>query len=99
MEGLPHRHGNLEYVRGAEPSQWPAAVQYYTHVGLYGYRADVLQQLGKLPQSQLELAESLEQLRWLQNGYRIKMAVTTDATIGIDTPADLEAAEKYLASL
>ena len=99
MDAMYFSRSVIPYVRGAEPSQWPAAVQYYTHVGLYGYRADVLQQLGQLPQSQLELAESLEQLRWLQNGYRIKMAVTTDATIGIDTPADLEAAEKYLASL
>lgn len=89
----------IPYVRGARNDEWPDKTAYYTHVGLYGYRADILKKLGELPQSELELAESLEQLRWLQNGYRIKMALTDDPTIGIDTPADLEAAEKYLASL
>ncbi|MDE5684743.1 MAG: 3-deoxy-manno-octulosonate cytidylyltransferase [Muribaculaceae bacterium] len=89
----------VPFVRGCEESQWPEKAAYYTHVGLYGYRADVLKELGNLPQSSLEIAESLEQLRWLQNGYRIKMALTDEATIGIDTPADLEAAEKYLSTL
>lgn len=89
----------IPFVRGFGHEEWSQKTQYYTHVGLYGYRADVLKKLGDLPQSSLELAESLEQLRWLQNGYRIKMALTDEPTIGIDTPADLEAAEKYLAAL
>lgn len=89
----------IPFVRGCEESQWPGKATYYTHVGLYGYRADVLKELGALSQSSLEIAESLEQLRWLQNGYKIKMALTDEPTIGIDTPADLEAAEKYLAAL
>jgi len=89
----------IPYVRGCEDTDWPDKAKYYTHVGLYGYRACVLDKLGELAQSELELAESLEQLRWLQNGFKIKMALTDEPTIGIDTPADLEAAEKYLASL
>lgn len=99
LDALYFSRSVIPCVRGCKPEEWPAKVQYYTHVGLYGYRADVLEKLGKLPQSELEKAESLEQLRWLQNGFRIRMAITDEPTIGIDTPADLEAAEKYLASL
>lgn len=69
---------------------------YYKHIGLYAYRADVLKQITALPQSALELAESLEQLRWLENGYRIKVGITDVETIGIDTPADLRHAEEFL---
>ena len=65
---------------------------------MYAYRADVLAQIVTLPQSSLELAESLEQLRWLQAGYKIRVGVTDIETIGIDTPADLEAAIKLLNS-
>ncbi len=66
------------------------------HIGLYAYRREVLTQITKLPQSPLELAESLEQLRWLQNGYRIKVGLTNVETVGIDTPEDLQRAETYL---
>ena len=69
---------------------------YYTHVGVYAFRAPVLAEVVKLRRTLLEIAESLEQLRWLQNGYRIKTAITECPTIGIDTPADLEAAERYI---
>ena len=86
----------IPYVRGHEREQWPALTQYYTHVGMYAYRAHVLAQITRLPQSPLELAESLEQLRWLENGYTIKAGITTTATIGIDTPEDLQRAEEYL---
>ena len=89
----------IPYVRGKEKAEWPASVQFYTHVGLYGYRADVLDRLSQLPQTPLELAESLEQLRWLQSGYGIRMALTTEPTIGIDTPADLAAALEYLKTI
>ena len=61
---------------------------------MYAYRGEVLQELTSLPQSSLEIAESLEQLRWIENGYRIKVALTTQPTVGIDTPEDLEAAKK-----
>ena len=70
--------------------------QYYTHLGMYAYRARVLQAITALPQSSLELAESLEQLRWIENGYRIKVGVSDIETIGIDTPQDLARAEEHL---
>ena len=89
----------IPYVRGAERDVWSEKTVYYTHIGMYAYRATVLAELVDLPQSSLELAESLEQLRWLQAGYKIRAGITDIATIGIDTPADLEAAIRYLQSL
>lgn len=89
----------IPYVRGLDQEQWPSATTYYTHVGIYAYRADVLGKIVTLTQSPLELAESLEQLRWLQAGYSIATAVTSSPTIGIDTPADLDAAIDYLKSI
>jgi 3-deoxy-manno-octulosonate cytidylyltransferase (CMP-KDO synthetase) len=88
----------IPFVRGHEREQWPTLTQYYTHVGMYAYRANVLAEITRLPQSPLELAESLEQLRWLENGYTIKAGITTTATIGIDTPEDLARANELLAS-
>lgn len=64
--------------------------QYFKHIGLYGFDANILQELVKLPPSPLELAESLEQLRWLENGYSIKVCETTYESIGIDSPEDLK---------
>jgi len=69
--------------------------KYYHHIGIYAYRADVLNQITKLPQSPLEIKERLEQLRWLENGYRIFVGVTDTQTIGIDTPEDLEKAIEF----
>ena len=66
------------------------------HLGIYAYRREVLKEITQLPQSSLELAESLEQLRWLQNGYRIKVGLTDIETVGIDTPEDLDRAERFL---
>lgn len=86
----------IPYVRGAEKDEWAASHPFLTHVGLYAFRADVLKAVTALPQSPLELSESLEQLRWLQGGYRIKVAVTELPNIGIDTPADLAAAEQMI---
>lgn len=91
-EALYFSRSVIPYLRGVEPAEWLARHTYYKHIGMYGYRADVLGQITCLPQSSLELAESLEQLRWLQNGYTIKVGITTQETIGIDTPADLEKA-------
>ena len=86
----------IPYVRGKVWTEWLESAVFHTHVGIYAYRADVLYRLTKLPQSSLEKAESLEQLRWLQNGYKIKVGITDTPTIGIDTPDDLEHAQKYL---
>lgn len=88
----------IPYIRGEEKSNWINKFNYLKHIGLYAYRANVLREITKLPQSSLELAESLEQLRWLQNGYRIKVGITNIETIGIDTPEDLEKAEKFINS-
>lgn len=89
----------IPYVRGVEPESWAERFPFLMHVGMYAYRASALAEITKLEQSQLEKAESLEQLRWLQNGYKIKVGLTDKATIGIDTPQDLERAVKYLQTL
>lgn len=68
---------------------------HYRHIGIYAYRADVLEKITKLPQSPLEIEERLEQLRWLENGYRIRVGVTDTKTIGIDTPEDLQQAIEW----
>ncbi|MDE5876296.1 MAG: 3-deoxy-manno-octulosonate cytidylyltransferase [Muribaculaceae bacterium] len=86
----------IPYVRNTDWQQWLKTTDFKMHVGVYAYRPSVLRAISELPQSELEKAESLEQLRWLENGYRIKVAETSTPTIGIDTPADLEEAEKYL---
>ncbi len=80
----------LPYLRGHEPQEWLKHFTYFKHIGIYGYRADVLQQVTKLAVSSLEKAESLEQLRWIENGYRIKVAETELETHAIDVPEDLE---------
>ena len=69
--------------------------KYYRHIGIYAFRADVLAQITQLEQSPLEIAERLEQLRWLENGYRIRIGVTEIPTIGIDTPEDLQRAIEW----
>jgi 3-deoxy-manno-octulosonate cytidylyltransferase (CMP-KDO synthetase) len=89
----------IPYVRGVEWKEWLDRYTFHTHVGIYAYRCDVLAEVTALKRSPLEIAESLEQLRWLENGYTIRTAVTDAPTIGIDTPADLEAAEEYLRTL
>ena len=89
----------IPFVRNAEKKDWPSETGFYMHVGMYAYKAAVLAEITKLPQSSLEIAESLEQLRWLQNGYKIKTGLTDKPTIGIDTPTDLEKAIRYLSEI
>ena len=96
MNAIYFSRSVIPYLRNVPQEQWPSAHEYYTHVGMYAYRAGVLDAITRLPQSSLELAESLEQLRWLQNGYNIKVGITDCRTIGIDTPRDLENAIKLL---
>ena len=88
----------IPYLRGVDCQEWPNKHQYYAHIGLYAYRAKVLEQITRLPQSPLELAESLEQLRWLENGFTIRVGESQVQTIGIDTPDDLARAEAFLKS-
>jgi 3-deoxy-D-manno-octulosonate cytidylyltransferase len=88
----------IPFVRGKEHEEWLSHFPYLKHIGLYAYRTEVLREVSKLPQSTLELAESLEQLRWLQNGYKIKVGLTDVETIGIDTPEDLQRAEEKMSN-
>jgi 3-deoxy-manno-octulosonate cytidylyltransferase (CMP-KDO synthetase) len=96
MNALYFSRSIIPYQRNADKQDWLAGHTYYKHIGLYAYRAEVLKEITSLPQSSLELAESLEQLRWLENGYTIKVGVTQVETIGIDTSEDLERAEEFL---
>ena len=86
----------IPYVRGKEQAEWINNFCFLKHLGIYAYRSEVLREITKLGQSPLEIAESLEQLRWLQNGYKIKVGLTDVETIGIDTPEDLTKAEIFL---
>ena len=88
----------IPYLRGVEPEQWLSSHTFYKHIGMYAFRSDVLGKITSLPQSTLELAESLEQLRWLENGYKIGVGISDVETVGIDTPEDLQRAEEFLAN-
>lgn len=79
----------IPFIRGEELEQWNSKHTFFKHIGIYGFRADVLQDITKLLPSKLEIAESLEQLRWLENGFKITMVETEIETFGIDTPEDI----------
>lgn len=99
MNALYFSRSIIPYVRKTDWKNWLKEHEFHTHVGIYGYKAEVLKKIVKLPMSDLEKAESLEQLRWLQNGYKIKVGLTEYSTIGIDTPEDLQKAEDMLSNL
>lgn len=86
----------IPYIRGKEQDCWINHFPYLKHLGIYAYRRETLYEITHLPSSSLELAESLEQLRWLENGYRIRVGITEVETVGIDTPEDLQRAEAFL---
>ena len=86
----------VPYIRDVHHTEWLEKHIFYKHIGMYGYRTDVLAKITKLEQSVLEKAESLEQLRWIENGYKIKVGFTDVETIGIDTPEDMEKALRLL---
>ena len=88
----------IPYIRGAQDNEWLSHFPFLKHLGLYAYRREVLHEITQLPQSSLEIAEGLEQLRWLENGYRIRVGLTDVETVGIDTPEDLQRAEEFLKS-
>ncbi|MBO4722018.1 MAG: 3-deoxy-manno-octulosonate cytidylyltransferase [Muribaculaceae bacterium] len=96
MNAMYFSRSVIPHLRGIDKSLWPSKHQYYTHLGIYAYRAKVLNDITSMEPSSLELAESLEQLRWLENGMTIKAGITQHSSIGIDTPQDLERAEQFL---
>lgn len=84
----------IPYLRGMQEEAWLSNHTFYKHIGIYAYRRDVLKKISQLPPSDLERSESLEQLRWLENGYKINVAITTYESFGIDTAEDLERIKK-----
>lgn len=96
MRAIYFSRSVIPLLRGVEREQWLSHHTFYKHIGMYAFRSEVLEQITSLEQSVLEKAESLEQLRWLENGYKIGVGITEEETIGIDTPEDLQRAEEFL---
>jgi 3-deoxy-manno-octulosonate cytidylyltransferase (CMP-KDO synthetase) len=90
MEALYFSRAVIPYFKDVPQHEWHLRRMYYRHVGMYAYRSDILAQLTQLPVSSLEKAESLEQLRWLEAGYKVRCAITHHDSHCIDTPADIE---------
>jgi 3-deoxy-manno-octulosonate cytidylyltransferase (CMP-KDO synthetase) len=88
-EALLFSRSIIPFIRGVDPKRWLLHHPYYIHIGLYGFRKEVLLEITKLKTSPLEQAESLEQLRWMENNYHIKALLTQHESFGIDTPEDL----------
>ena len=86
----------IPFMRNEEASGWMAKGVFYKHIGIYAYKADTLRRIAQMPMSALEKAESLEQLRWLENGLDIRMGITDTENVSIDTPTDLQKAESFL---
>jgi 3-deoxy-manno-octulosonate cytidylyltransferase (CMP-KDO synthetase) len=86
----------IPHIRGKQHSEWLGQYPFYKHIGIYAYRADVLADITSLQQSPLELAESLEQLRWIENGYKIKVEITDFESVAVDTPEDLQKLTGFL---
>lgn len=89
MQAIYFSRSPIPYLRNVGTESWQRVFNYYEHIGIYGYRSDVLEEIAGLPESDLERAESLEQLRWMENGFKIQLAETTFESISIDTPEDL----------
>lgn len=86
----------IPYLRGTDPAEWSKEHVFFKHLGLYAYKTEILKKITKLARSPLEIAESLEQNRWIENGLKIRTAVTDRESISIDTPDDLERALRQL---
>lgn len=80
----------IPFLRGREKETWLKHYTFFKHIGIYAFRTETLQDLTKLPLSAMEAAEALEQLRWIENGYRIQAAITDKESQAIDTPEDLK---------
>ncbi len=96
QEALYFSRQTIPQLRGVNPQAWLQHHTFYKHLGIYAYRSDILERLTQLTPSSLEKAEALEQLRWLENGYRISVAVTPYDSHGVDVPDDLERVKKFL---
>jgi 3-deoxy-manno-octulosonate cytidylyltransferase (CMP-KDO synthetase) len=95
-EAIYFSRQTIPYIRGEEQQNWLASRTFYKHIGIYGFKTSILKQLTLLPQSSLEKSEALEQLRWLENGYRIKVAITEIENVAIDSPEDLNKIHRFL---
>ncbi len=95
-EGIYFSRQAIPYIRGKEPKDWLNHFTFYKHIGIYAYTVNTLKEITVLPQSSLELAESLEQLRWIENGYKIKVEITDYESVSVDAPEDLKKLTKYL---
>jgi 3-deoxy-manno-octulosonate cytidylyltransferase (CMP-KDO synthetase) len=95
-EALYFSRSPIPHIRNRDQNVWISSFTFYKHIGMYAYRTDILEAITQLPVSELEKAESLEQLRWLEHGYNISVAETTIETMGIDTPDDLQRAVESL---
>jgi 3-deoxy-manno-octulosonate cytidylyltransferase (CMP-KDO synthetase) len=89
LQAIYFSRETIPHLRGLDHSNWLSAHQFYKHIGIYGYTRETLSQITKLSPSLLEKAESLEQLRWIENGYTIQTAITSIESVAIDTPEDL----------
>ncbi len=85
----------IPFMRNLELAEWLKKGVFYQHIGIYAYKAETLRQVAQMQPSPLELSESLEQLRWLENGLSIHMAITASENVSIDTPEDLVKAEHF----
>ncbi|WP_158798139.1 3-deoxy-manno-octulosonate cytidylyltransferase [Pedobacter sp. L105] len=90
QEAIYFSRHTIPFIRKTDQENWLSVHQFYKHIGIYGYKADTLQQITRLQPSSLELAESLEQLRWIENGFKIQTRITDLESIAVDTPEDLE---------
>ena len=86
----------IPFIKGVDEKEWHNHFNYYRHVGMYAYRTDILEKITKLKPSPLEIAESLEQLRWLENGFKIKCVETQHDSHCVDTPEDIEKVLKLM---
>lgn len=96
QEAIYFSRSAVPHLRNVKPEDWLSKQTYFKHIGMYGYRTDILAEITKLSPSSLEVAESLEQLRWIENGYKIKVAETEIESMGIDTPEDLKRAVEQI---
>ena len=95
-EGIYFSRQAIPFIRGKEPKDWLNHFTFYKHIGIYAYTVNTLKEITALPQSSLELAESLEQLRWIENGYKIKVEITDYESVSVDAPEDLKKLTKYM---